>query len=69
MSCTRQKNMVYLQGAGMKDSTSVFKNQLSQYKIHSGDVLDIKILSLNKDITLLFNIDNETSINNNNIEA
>jgi polysaccharide export outer membrane protein len=69
MSCTRQKKMVFLQGAGMKDSTSQFTNQMAQYKIHSGDVLDIKIISLNKDITLLFNIDNETNLNNYNNEA
>jgi polysaccharide biosynthesis/export protein len=69
LSCTRQKKMIYLQGAGTNDSTSQFTNQMSQYKIHVGDVLDIKVISLNKDITLLFNIDNETNLNNNNNEA
>lgn len=61
LSCTRQKKMLYLQGAGTSDSTSKFSNQMAQYKIHAGDVLNIKIISLNKEITALFNIDNETS--------
>lgn len=61
LSCTRQKKMIYLQGTGIKDSLSQFTNQMSQYKIHAGDVLNVKIISLNKDITTLFNIDNETS--------
>ncbi len=67
LSCTRQKKMIYLQGAGV-DSTQ-FINQMAQYKIHFGDILDIKVISLNKDITLLFNIDNETNLNNYNNEA
>jgi len=68
-SCIRQRKMVYLQGTGIKDSTSQFTNPMSQYKIHSGDMLIINIISLNKDITSLFNIDNGTSVNNSNNEA
>ncbi len=69
LSCTRQQKMVYLQGAGATDSTSQYSNKMALYKVHAGDVLDIKIISLNKDITLLFNIDNETNLNNYNNEA
>ncbi len=60
-SCTRQKKMLYLQGAGVNDSISQFTNQMASYKIHSGDILYIKIISINKEITSLFNIEEETS--------
>jgi polysaccharide export outer membrane protein len=55
--------MVYLQGAGTADSASQFTNQMALYKIHSGDVLSIKIISLNKEITPLFNVENESTNN------
>jgi len=57
ISCTTQKKMIYLQGSGSSDSTSVFNNQFAAYKIHVGDLLYIKILSLNKEINTLFNFD------------
>ena len=62
-SCTRQKKMLYLQGAGNTDSTSEYTNQMANYKIHSGDVLSIRIISLNKEITPLFNVEPDISYN------
>lgn len=56
-SCTTQKKTIYLQGSGNSDSTSFFNNQFAAYKIHVGDLLYIKILSLNKEINALFNFD------------
>ncbi len=57
ISCTTQKKTIYLQGSGKSDSSSVFNNQFAAYKIHVGDLLYIKIISLNKDINSLFNFD------------
>ena len=62
-SCTTQKKMIYLQGAGSTDSTSEYTNQMANYKIHSGDVLSIRIISLNKEITPLFNVEPENNYN------
>lgn len=57
ISCTRQKNMIYLQGVGLSDSSNLYTNPKAFYNIHPGDVLYIRIISPNKDITELFNIE------------
>ena len=58
-----------MQGAGTADSTSQFTNQMANYKIHSGDVLSIRIISLNKEITPLFNVEPENNYSNYNDAA
>lgn len=54
-SCTSQKKMIYLQG--IKQSDSLFKNTYinESYRVQPGDVIFIRISSLNKEINDLFN--------------
>ena len=58
-ACTSQKKTIYLQGSGNADSSAIFNNQFAAYLIHAGDVLYIRIISLNKELTALFNFDSE----------
>lgn len=72
-SCTSNKNLVYLENLpqGTSEKISSTKHTL-EYTLQFGDVVYVKILSINKDLNDLFNIDNgnsqvayanETSIN------
>jgi len=55
--------MIYLQGSGVADSTNNFINKSLTYKIHTGDILYVKVLSLNKEINSIFNFDYDASNN------
>lgn len=61
-SCTRQKKLVYLQGIQSKDSITQ-KTPNQEYLIQPGDVLYIKILSINESLNKLFNLDYNANTN------
>jgi len=54
-SCASRKKTLYLQGTNA-DSTQVYNNVDSTYKLQVGDILYIRVLSLNKEINDVFNI-------------
>lgn len=63
-SCTSNKNLVYLENIpqGTSDKISSTKQTL-EYKLQSGDVVYVKILSINKELNELFNVDNSNNQN------
>lgn len=66
ISCTRYKDLVILQQNKQK-ADSIFKAVPPIYKIQKGDVLYIRILSLNQEVTQVINatnIANTTQFNN-----
>ncbi|MCX7954391.1 MAG: polysaccharide biosynthesis/export family protein [Bacteroidales bacterium] len=59
-SCTSYKSTAYLQGLSENDSvTTYYLGNI--YKLQKGDIIYIKIISFNRDITQLFNIEDVTS--------
>lgn len=54
-SCTSQKKMIYLQH--MEEADSLIQNSYGQniYRVQSGDIIFVRISSLNKDINEIFN--------------
>lgn len=54
-SCASRKKTLYLQET-TKDSTQVYANSDSTYKLQIGDILYIRVLSLNKEINDVFNV-------------
>lgn len=68
-SCTRYKDIVYLQEGddSVKDSLGLFASQIPTYRIQNRDILYIKIISMNKEVTEVINTtpSNATNIYNN----
>jgi polysaccharide biosynthesis/export protein len=65
ISCTRQKNIVYLHQIGDKfQDTSYAKFNLN-YRIQPNDILYIKVLSINKEINSLFDFSSTINTANN----
>ncbi len=62
-SCTRQKKMLYLQDMQMTDTAAIVYNEKMNYKIQPGDLLYIRVITINENMNKLFNI--ETSANSN----
>lgn len=62
-SCTRQKKMLYLQDMQMTDTAAVIYNEKVNYRIQPGDILYIRVITINDNMDKLFNI--ETSANSN----
>lgn len=58
--CTSYKNTVYLQGITEADSISIL-NYGNIYKLQKGDIIYVKIISFNKDLNQLFNIEEAIS--------
>lgn len=59
-SCASRKKTLYLQETN-KDSTQVYSNADSTYKLQIGDILYIRVLSLNKEINEVFNVNASSS--------
>ena len=54
-SCSSKKNIVYLNKKDSQKSWSINKNNLISENIQSGDILDIKVLSLIPEAALIYN--------------
>lgn len=61
-SCTRYKDLVYLQQEA-KDTTDIYQAVPPDYRIQKRDVLFIRILSLNEEVTRVINANNTFSAN------
>lgn len=57
-SCTYNKNILYLQDS---DSEEYFETKRQEYLIQTNDILHVKVLSINKDIVELYNLNNNTN--------
>ncbi|AKD03922.1 polysaccharide export outer membrane protein [Pontibacter korlensis] len=58
-SCMSKKELVYLQNSNLKENVPTdFQTRLTAYKLQSNDVLSIKVLSVDPDMSNLFNITN-----------
>lgn len=70
-SCTHYKDIVYLQDKedAEGDSIGIHPNQIPTYKIQTRDILYIRIVSMNKDVTEVINLNPPTSGNMFNNEA
>jgi len=62
-SCTSNKNLVYLRNLGNRDSL-VFPKQNAEPLLQIGEVLYVRIVSINKEINDLFNLDNNNNLSN-----
>lgn len=62
-SCTRQKKVLYLQDMQMTDSAAVVYNENVKYKIQPGDILYIKVITINENMNKLFNLEISSSSN------
>lgn len=62
-SCTSNKNLVYLRTIQANDSL-VFEKKNVVPQLQIGDILYVRIMSINKDINDLFNLDNNTNLSN-----
>jgi len=62
-SCASRKKTLYLQNT-YADSTQVYNNVDSAYKLQIGDILYIRVLSLNKEINDVFNLNSSTNTYN-----
>lgn len=60
-SCTRQKDLVYMQHAGTNDSISSFNHITEDFTLQPGHIIYVKVASMNESINKLFNIDLSTS--------
>lgn len=60
-SCTQQKHIIYLQGHNQEAAESVYQVNKQNYLLQPDDILFIKILSINKEITEVFNLNNPTT--------
>ncbi|SFH04709.1 polysaccharide biosynthesis/export family protein [Pontibacter chinhatensis] len=58
-SCVTKKELVYIQNPNLKENAPTdFQTRYSAYKLQSNDVLSIKVLSVDPDMSNLFNITN-----------
>jgi polysaccharide export outer membrane protein len=62
-SCASRKKTLYLQETNA-DTTQVYSNVDSTYKLQVGDILYIRVLSLNKEINDVFNLNSSTNTYN-----
>lgn len=62
-SCTRQKKLIYMQNLQMSDTAAVVYNEHIQYKIQPGDILYIRVITINDNMNKLFNIESSTNYN------
>lgn len=62
-SCTSNKNLVYLRGIQSNDSLAFPKKNVDP-QLQIGEVLYVRIISINKEINDLFNLDNNTNLSN-----
>lgn len=61
-SCLTKKEMVYMQNDKLKEQVPTsFNNQFTTYKLQPNDVLSVKVLSVDPDMSELFNITNPVS--------
>lgn len=60
-SCLQHKNVLYMRDIGI-DSTTVYLSEKGSYKIQSGDILYVKINSIDNNINSIFNAG--TGVNN-----
>jgi polysaccharide export outer membrane protein len=60
-SCGNYKRFTYLQTTKPENADTLYRQNLIQYKLQPADVLYVKILSLDKSITELFNLDASAS--------
>lgn len=61
VSCTSIKNIIYLQSTGSEDTVSFFTNEQPDYIIRTGDILFVRILSINNEIAELYNVANNAN--------
>ena len=59
-SCASRKKTLYLQDTN-KDSTQVYENVDSTYKLQIGDILYIRVLSLSKEMNDVFNLNSSNA--------
>jgi len=62
-SCTSNRNLVYLRNIDSRD-TVMFPKQNVEPLLQIGEVLYVRIVSINKEINDLFNLDNNTNLSN-----
>jgi len=71
-NCTSLENIVYLENRPVNDDVIQYNKKSTENKLQPGDVIYVRILSMNKEINDIFNLDNtgartnitsETSIN------
>lgn len=55
VSCTRYKNIVYLQDEEERVDTTFYAYDVPSYKIQQRDILYIRIISMNRDVTDVIN--------------
>ncbi|MCJ8163489.1 polysaccharide export protein [Pontibacter sp. E15-1] len=61
-SCLTKKEIVYMQNSNLKEQTpTAFNTPYSSYKLQANDVLSIKVLSVDPEMSELFNIVNPSS--------
>ena len=61
-SCLAKKELVYLQNPNLKENVPTeFQTRFSAYNLQSNDVLSIKVLSVDPDMSNMFNIVNPTN--------
>lgn len=61
--CTRQKKMLYLQDLQMTDSAAVVYTDKMNYKIQPGDIMYVRIITINENMNKLFNLDYGSNYN------
>lgn len=62
-SCTSNKNLVYLENLPQGTEKISSSKQPLVYTLQKGDIVYVKILSINKELNELFNIDNSNNQN------
>ena len=62
-SCTRQKKMLYLQDLQLSDTAAIVYNENIKYKIQPGDILYIRVTTINDNMNKLFNLESSTNYN------
>jgi len=63
-NCTSKKNIVYLENRSENNDAIQYNKNSIENKLQPGDVIYVRILSVNKEINDLFNLDNSASRTN-----
>lgn len=63
-NCTSKKNIVYLENRSENNAAIQYNKNSIENKLQPGDVIYVRILSVNKEINDLFNLDNSGSRTN-----
>ncbi len=58
-SCTSKKNIIYLENRAQDSLSNLYEKKTTLSTLQPGDVVYVRVLSVNKEINNLFNIENE----------